>query len=135
MAWSAAGAVPRGRRTPCRPRRSRPPTAPARRRTDRGSPRAHRSSPTPRGCSSSRDQCRQRDSSQIRSLQAGGLAIDGGEQVVDVVALEQPLAKRLERRAAFLGRRLLLAVPPRRQFAELLLVLLALAVDRLPRLR
>src|SRR5204863_9712369 len=58
----------------------------------------------------------------------------GGEQVVDVVALEQPLAQRVERRALLAGGRAVLAVPPRAQLLKLPLVLLALRVDGRARL-
>src|ERR1044071_7766287 len=72
--------------------------------------------------------------------QARALALDGREQVVDVVALEQPFAQRLERRALVRRRRLLpfdfaqgkLAVPARAQLLQLTLVLVALGVDGRP---
>ena len=63
---------------------------------------------------------------------AGGrldLAFDRGEQVVDVIALEQPLAERGQRRLAIGGRIVELVVPAMGQLLELTLVLAALAVD------
>ena len=58
------------------------------------------------------------------------LTIDGGEQVVDVLVLEQLLAQRLQRRAALGGLRASLAVPLVAQLLDPALVLLALAIDR-----
>src|SRR5437660_12884046 len=70
------------------------------------------------------------------------LALDRREQVVDVVALEQTLAQRIERRALVLGGRILpldsargeLRVPTRAQLLQLPLVLLALGLDGRARL-
>src|SRR2546423_12972410 len=70
--------------------------------------------------------------------QARDFALDGREQIVDVVALEQPLAQRVERRSLLRGRggrpfdsaQGELAVPARAQLLQLLLVLVAPGVDR-----
>src|SRR5712691_1628950 len=68
------------------------------------------------------------------SGEARDLALDGSEQVVDVVAFEQPLAQRVEGGALLRHRRMLLAVPPRAQLLQLPLVLVALDIDRRARL-
>jgi len=62
-----------------------------------------------------------------------GLALDRGEQVGDVIALEQQLAQRLERRAllGYAGRGL--AVPPGAGFGQGAFVLVALGFDGLAR--
>ena len=133
---SAAAAAPRGRRRSSRPRR--------RDTTDgtSASPRRvadhHRHAVVARrrpGCWSCRDRCRR----LYPWLTAAGsssarLAIDGREQVVDVVALEQPLAQRVERRALLGGGRRSPGRPTARSApASCALVLLALRVDRLAR--
>src|SRR5687767_10986030 len=58
---------------------------------------------------------------------ARGFAIDRGEQVVDVISLEQQLAQRLQRDFAAVG------VPRGHQLVEPALVLVALALDGLAR--
>ena len=67
-------------------------------------------------------------------LQALGLAIDRGEQVVDVVALQQTLAQCVERRTSLCGAPISeLLIPTRAQRFHFTLVFLALQVDRLAR--
>src|SRR6185295_5867888 len=62
--------------------------------------------------------------------QARDLTFDGRQQVVDVIAFEQPLAQRVERGAFRVRRRTLLAVPARAQLLQLLLVLVPPGVNR-----
>src|SRR4051812_41182480 len=67
---------------------------------------------------------------------AGGFALDGRQQVVDVIALEHPLAKRVQNPATLgLGGAVALEqrIPLRRELVELLLVLQPLRFDRLAR--
>src|SRR5688572_19477150 len=65
-------------------------------------------------------------------VEAGHLALDRCEQVVDVIALQKTLPKRLERGALFRRTRRLLRVPAPGQCLQLAFVLLPLALDRLP---
>src|SRR5690348_15777824 len=70
-----------------------------------------------------------------RSLYPGAnrchLTFDGGQQVVDVIALQQESAESVERFPLLGGCRVAFAVPPRAQRLQLRFVLVALAVDRL----
>src|SRR6187399_2228650 len=61
----------------------------------------------------------------------GRLPLDGAEQVGDVIALEQELAQRFQRRAPRVGRCACLAVPLLAGLEERALVLVALGLDRL----
>src|SRR6188768_2987529 len=59
------------------------------------------------------------------------LPIDGRQQVVDVVPLEQPLTQRLERGTPLLRRRgVALRIPALAQLSKLLFVCLAFQLDR-----
>src|SRR5262245_39777833 len=64
------------------------------------------------------------------------LPFDAREEVVDVVALEDPLAQRLQHLALLRRRRIRgQRVPPRREVRQLSLVGRALRLDRRPRTR
>src|SRR6186997_2142922 len=63
----------------------------------------------------------------------GGLALDGGEQVGDVVAFQEEAAQRLERRPPGIRRRVRLCIPLLAGRGERALVLVALGLDRLAR--
>src|SRR5687767_1339517 len=62
------------------------------------------------------------------------LSVDRGDQVVDVLAFEQLLTQRLERRFPLGGRRLSLPVIPLAELLDPPLVLVALTLDGRPRL-
>src|SRR5688572_14507718 len=65
-------------------------------------------------------------------VEAGQLAFDRCEQIVDVIALQETLPKRLERGALFRSSFRLLRVPAPGQRLQLVFVFLPLALDRLP---
>src|SRR5436190_11941961 len=66
----------------------------------------------------------------------GQLPLDAGEQVVDVIPLQESIAQRLEERSPLrVGCAVLNeCIPFRRERVELRFVLDAFAIDRLPRL-
>src|SRR5688500_4405410 len=72
-----------------------------------------------------------------RSLEPGAqarhLPFHGGQQIIDVVALQQALAQRLERRPLLRRGSVLLRIPAVDQLLQAALVLLTLPVDRLSR--
>ena len=109
-----------------------------RRRSRRGSRPARRPSRRRRGCWWCRDRCRRLCSCRVlhRGLErsaSGQLAFDAGQQVVDVVALEHPLAQRVEHRRAVRRRGAVASTSASQRadsVAQLRLVRVALRLDR-----